>query len=114
MKKRYCFVIEINPEEMDAYVALHKDPWEDTLRLLREAGAEELLIYRFRNFSGDLSGSSPSASLSMSSPRQVQATFDRVPYIAPTGVANAAGTTPAVRSTPASVTSVCPHRTDLT
>ena len=62
--------------------------------------------YRFRNFSGDLSGSSPSASLSMSSPRQVQATFDRVPYIAPTGVANAAGTTPQPGVAPGSIVSI--------
>jgi L-rhamnose mutarotase len=51
MMKRYCFVIEINPDQMADYVALHKDPWKDTLRLLKEAGAEELLIYRYKNFS---------------------------------------------------------------
>ena len=51
MMKRYCFVIEINPDQMADYVALHKDPWKDTLRLLKEAGAEELLIYRYQNFS---------------------------------------------------------------
>ena len=51
MKKRYCFVIEINPDQMADYVALHNDPWKDTLRLLKEAGAEELIIYRYGNFS---------------------------------------------------------------
>jgi len=51
MKKRYCFVIEINPDQMDDYVALHKDPWKDTLELLKKAGAEDLLIYRYQNFS---------------------------------------------------------------
>jgi uncharacterized protein (TIGR03437 family) len=50
--------------------------------------------FRFRNWAGDLSGSSPSASLSMNAPRQVQAMLDRVPYISPAGVANAAAATP--------------------
>lgn len=62
--------------------------------------------YRFRNWSGDLSGNSPSASLAMSSPRQVQATLDRVPYISPAGVANAAGTTPQSGVAPGSIVSI--------
>ena len=51
MMKRYCFVIEINEDQMEDYVALHRNPWPDTLRLLKEAGAEELVIYRYKNFS---------------------------------------------------------------
>jgi len=51
MMKRYCFVIEINEDQMEDYVAVHKNPWPDTLRLLKEAGAEELVIYRYKNFS---------------------------------------------------------------
>jgi L-rhamnose mutarotase len=51
MKKRYCFVIEINPDQIDDYVALHRNPWKDTLELLSKAGAEDLLIYRYGNFS---------------------------------------------------------------
>jgi L-rhamnose mutarotase len=51
MMKRYCFVIEINEDQMEDYVAVHKNPWKDTLRLLKEAGAEELVIYRYGNFS---------------------------------------------------------------
>ncbi len=51
MKKRYCFVIEINEDQMEDYVALHKNPWPETLKGLKEAGAEELVIYRYRNFS---------------------------------------------------------------
>ncbi len=47
--------------------------------------------YRFRAWSGDLSGSSPGGTVAMSSPRSVVALLDRVPYIAPAGVANAAG-----------------------
>ena len=62
--------------------------------------------YRFRNFSGDLSGSSPTGSVSMNAPRQIQAVLDRVPYIAPTGVANAAGTTPQSSVAPGSIISI--------
>lgn len=50
--------------------------------------------YRFRSWTGDLSGSSPSGTVQMSAPRAVQAMFDKVPYIAPTGVMNGAGATP--------------------
>ena len=51
MLKRYCFVIEINPDQMEDYVAIHKDPWPDTLKLLKKAGAAELQVYRYGNFS---------------------------------------------------------------
>jgi uncharacterized protein (TIGR03437 family) len=50
--------------------------------------------YRFNSWSGDLSGSTPAGALTMSAPRQVIAEFSHVPYIAPTGVSNAAGATP--------------------
>ena len=51
MKKRYCFVIEINEDQMEDYVAIHKDPWKETLEGLKAAGADELVIYRYKNFS---------------------------------------------------------------
>ena len=51
MKKRYCFVIEINPDQMEDYVALHRNPWPDTLKQLKAAGADELILYRYKNFS---------------------------------------------------------------
>jgi L-rhamnose mutarotase len=51
VKKRYCFVIEINEDQMDDYVNLHRNPWKETLEGLKEAGADELLIYRYKNFS---------------------------------------------------------------
>lgn len=51
MKKRYCFVIEINEDQMEDYVALHKNPWPETLKGLKDAGADELVIYRYKNFS---------------------------------------------------------------
>jgi L-rhamnose mutarotase len=48
MKKRYCFVIEINEDQMEDYVALHKNPWPETLKGLKDAGADELVIYRYK------------------------------------------------------------------
>ena len=50
--------------------------------------------YKFRRWDGDLSGTIPSGVVTMSVPRAVKALFDLVPYIAPAGVMNAAGTTP--------------------
>ena len=50
--------------------------------------------YRFHGWSGDLSGSVPSGAVAMNVPRTVAALFDAVPYIAPTGVQNGAGSTP--------------------
>ena len=51
MKNRYCFVIEIDEGQMDDYVSLHKNPWPETLKGLKDAGADELLIYRYKNLS---------------------------------------------------------------
>lgn len=50
--------------------------------------------FRFRNWDGDLSGSSKTALLNMSSPKSLRAVLDRVPYIPPLGIRNAAGVTP--------------------
>jgi uncharacterized protein (TIGR03437 family) len=62
--------------------------------------------FRFRSWNGDLSGSSPSGTVSMDSPRTVQAVADRVPYVAPTGVVNGAGVTPQAALAPGSVASI--------
>lgn len=62
--------------------------------------------YRFRTWSGDLAGSLPTGTVSMDSPRAVQAMVDRVPYVAPTGVANGAGATPQAAVAPGSVVSI--------
>ncbi len=50
--------------------------------------------YKFRRWDGDLSGTIPWGVVTMSAPRVVKALLDPVPYIAPAGVSNAAGTTP--------------------
>ena len=50
--------------------------------------------YKFRGWTGDLSGAIPSGVLAMSAPRSVTGLLDPVPYISPAGVMNAAGVTP--------------------
>ncbi len=50
--------------------------------------------FRFRRWTGDVSGTSSVASVPMNTPRLVEAMLDRVPFISPAGVANAAGSTP--------------------
>jgi uncharacterized protein (TIGR03437 family) len=62
--------------------------------------------FRFQNWSGDLTGSTLSGTLSMSAPRSVQAVFKKVPYIAPGGVSNGAGITPQNGVAPGSVVSI--------
>jgi uncharacterized protein (TIGR03437 family) len=62
--------------------------------------------YRFRRWDGDITGSSQIATVPMSGARIVRALFDRVPYIAPAGVRNAAGETPEMSVAPGSVISI--------
>ncbi|MBS1858734.1 MAG: hypothetical protein JST11_25410 [Acidobacteria bacterium] len=62
--------------------------------------------YRFRRWDGDLSGTLPSGTVAMSAPRSVRALLDPVPYIPPTGVANAAGSTPSTSVAPGSMISI--------
>jgi uncharacterized protein (TIGR03437 family) len=62
--------------------------------------------FRFRKWSGDATGTAPAASVAMNAPRAVQAMLDRIPYIAPAGVANAAGTTPDGSVAPGSIVSI--------
>jgi uncharacterized protein (TIGR03437 family) len=62
--------------------------------------------FRFRGFSGDLAGSEPAGSVTMSAPRVVRAQLDRVPFIAPAGVQNGAGETPMSAVAPGSVVAV--------
>ena len=69
-------------------------------------GVTPLPGFRFHAWSGDLTGTRPAGVLAMTSPRSVQALLDPTPYIAPTGVSNAAGTTPQVGLAPGSVASV--------
>ena len=62
--------------------------------------------YTFTNWTGDLSGSNPNSTLNMNVPRSVQAVFTKAPYISPTGVSNAAGSTPQSGVAPGSIVSI--------
>ena len=62
--------------------------------------------FKFRRWGGDLTGTYSSGGISMSGPRSVMALMDRVPYIAPAGVKNAAGNTPGAFVAPGSLISI--------
>ncbi|MDP2996096.1 MAG: hypothetical protein Q8N47_01330, partial [Bryobacterales bacterium] len=59
-----------------------------------QVAAEPRPGFRFRAWDGDLSGPYRSGVLSMAGPKAVRALLDRVPFVAETGVRNAAGETP--------------------
>ena len=89
--------ITVAPPSPDGY-------YDSTTSVVVNAAA--LAGYKFRYWTGDLSSSSVSASLSMNAPRSVQAVMDTTPFISPAGVSNAAGTTPVNSVAPGSVVSV--------
>lgn len=62
--------------------------------------------YRFRSWSGDLSGSTPDGSLTMSVPHSVVAEFTPVPLALHRGVSNGAGVGPESGVAPGSVASI--------
>jgi uncharacterized protein (TIGR03437 family) len=62
--------------------------------------------FKFRRWNGDLIGTYPSGTVTMSTPKNVIAMMDTVPYIAPAGVTNAAGTTPSSTVAPGSLISI--------
>jgi uncharacterized protein (TIGR03437 family) len=68
--------------------------------------AQALSGFRFRRWGGDVEGTQPSAVVVVSQPRAVVAMLDRVPYIAPAGVINAAGMTPDAVAAPGSIIAI--------
>jgi len=62
--------------------------------------------YKFRAWTGDLTGSAATSTLAMSVPRSITALLDSAPYIAASGVVNGAGVTPLAAVAPGSVVSV--------
>jgi uncharacterized protein (TIGR03437 family) len=62
--------------------------------------------FRFRRWEGDLEGTQRDGYVPMSAPRFVRALLDAVPYIAPSGVRNAAAETPINAVAPGSLVSI--------
>jgi uncharacterized protein (TIGR03437 family) len=62
--------------------------------------------FKFRRWGGDLSGTLATSSLTLSGPRSILARLDRIPFIAPAGVKNAAGDTPDSAVAPGSIITI--------
>ena len=62
--------------------------------------------YKFRRWDGDLAGTFSTGYLKMDGPRSVLARLDKVPFIPPAGVKNAAGDTPDGSVAPGSIISI--------
>ncbi len=62
--------------------------------------------FRFRGWDGDLNGPFRTAALALTAPRTVRARLDRVPYLSPTAVRNAAADTPEPGVAPGSIVSI--------
>jgi uncharacterized protein (TIGR03437 family) len=62
--------------------------------------------FRFRRWDGDLAGTFNQGTIVMTSPRTVLAKLDKVPFIPPAGIRNAAGETPDRTVAPGSIISI--------
>jgi uncharacterized protein (TIGR03437 family) len=71
-----------------------------------QVGVTAVPGYKFQQWAGDLSGTTPSGTVSMNVPRMVTALLTRVPFIAVSGIVNAAATTPQAAIAPGSVASI--------
>ena len=78
-------VFAVQPESADGYYA------SDALVSI---AVEPKPGFRFRRWDGDLSGTARTGVVAMSMSRTVRALLDRVPFVEPTGVRNAAGDLP--------------------
>ncbi len=73
-----------------------------TVRLI----AEPRPGFRFRHWDGDVPGATAELSFAVTEPRIVRAVLERIPYVPPTGVRNAAGPTPETAVAPGSLIAV--------
>lgn len=48
---RYCTVIELKEEHIEEYCDIHRNPWKEQLDALKASGAQELLIWNYKNLS---------------------------------------------------------------
>ncbi len=49
--RKYCIVIEIKEEFLEAYIDIHKNAWPELLKTIKDAGAKEEVIYNYKNLS---------------------------------------------------------------
>ena len=47
--KRYLMIIEIKPECKEEYIKIHKNPWREMLKAIKEAGFYNELIWYYDN-----------------------------------------------------------------
>jgi uncharacterized protein (TIGR03437 family) len=71
-----------------------------------QVAAQTKLGFKFASWEGDATGSSPTISLTMSTPHVVRAILTRVPTLYDGAVQNSAGATPAVAVSPGSIVSI--------
>lgn len=54
-KKRYLRIRKLKPEMVEAYrnahETMHEGPWKEQLQVLKEAGAEECIVYLYEDYS---------------------------------------------------------------
>ena len=62
--------------------------------------------FKFGHWTGDLSGSYPSGTVTLSAPESIVANMATVPYIAPAGILNGVGQTPSAAVAPGSIISI--------
>ncbi|MDR0519000.1 MAG: L-rhamnose mutarotase [Clostridiales Family XIII bacterium] len=46
---RYLCVIEVKPEHREEYIAIHKEPWREMLRAIRDAGYTDEAIWYYKD-----------------------------------------------------------------
>jgi len=49
--RKYCLVAELKTEHIDEYVDIHKNAWPEMLKAIKNAGAEEEILFIYKNLS---------------------------------------------------------------
>ena len=49
--KRYCLVLELKEEFVNDYCDIHRNAWPELLDAIKDNGAQELLIWNYKNLS---------------------------------------------------------------
>ena len=49
--KRYCLILELKDEFIEPYCDIHRNPWPELLKSIKDGGAKELLIWNYKNLS---------------------------------------------------------------